>query len=168
VGHYCDYYAWVTPRGVRGLSDFTLILTDIATVDPSSLCPLAAVPIGEVKTTVKELNGQKRCVSTTTVLTTKQIPYRVSDDDPKRVELLRQIVVFGHPDGVTIDISPANSGNYANAASAQQSVVPDRVLQSSSPNAAFDFRNQQLQMQMQSQFQSQIQGMQQVVQPLPQ
>jgi hypothetical protein len=34
-----DKYLWVTPDGMEGLSEFTLVLLDIATVDPGSLVP---------------------------------------------------------------------------------------------------------------------------------
>jgi hypothetical protein len=37
VGHCGCHYVWVTPEGVSGLSEFTLVLLDIATVDPTSL-----------------------------------------------------------------------------------------------------------------------------------
>jgi hypothetical protein len=43
VGHYCDTYVWIAPGGLCGLSEFTLILSDIATTDPASLTPPATV-----------------------------------------------------------------------------------------------------------------------------
>ncbi len=35
--HCGDTYVWVTPEGLQGLSEFTLVLVDIATTDPSWL-----------------------------------------------------------------------------------------------------------------------------------
>jgi hypothetical protein len=35
--HCCDTYVWVTPDGLAGLSQFTLVVLDIATVYPQSL-----------------------------------------------------------------------------------------------------------------------------------
>jgi hypothetical protein len=37
VGHHGERYVWVMPDGLVGLSEFTLVLMDIATVDPTSL-----------------------------------------------------------------------------------------------------------------------------------
>ncbi len=54
VGHYGSKYVWVTPDGMLGLSEFTLVLLDIATIDPSSLLiplPTASLSLNNGGTT---------------------------------------------------------------------------------------------------------------------
>jgi hypothetical protein len=48
TAHCCDTYVWVMPDGLPALSEFTLIIMDIATIDPKSLVlrrPMAGVQI---------------------------------------------------------------------------------------------------------------------------
>jgi len=47
--HCHDTWVWVTRCGLKGLSDFTLVVLDIATTDPTSLA--LPVPMANVKTT---------------------------------------------------------------------------------------------------------------------
>jgi hypothetical protein len=39
VGHHCGTYVWVPPDGIDGLTRFTYVIMDIATVDTQSLAP---------------------------------------------------------------------------------------------------------------------------------
>jgi hypothetical protein len=62
VAHHHDTYVWVTPDGLQGLADFTLIVLDIATVSLPSL--LLAPPTAAVSTEV-DVNGVKRTIKQT-------------------------------------------------------------------------------------------------------
>lgn len=140
IGRYGDVCVWVFDGGTSSLSEFTLILTDIATVEPTTLHPTAAVAISQPGP-----NGQQQ------PLGTQQIPFRVNGSRGKRVTLLAPVVYYGPPDasGIRFSGGPANWCDGAGAAY--------RRFQSSSPNPALDYRNQQQQQQFQSQIQ---QGMQ--------
>jgi hypothetical protein len=54
TGHCHDLYVSVTPEGMQALSEFTLIVLDIATTDPASLTP--PVPTADVERSVTGAN----------------------------------------------------------------------------------------------------------------
>ncbi len=56
--HSGHTYAWIMPEGMSGLSEFTLVILDIATLDPSSLAlqaPLVSVQSGDDKNNVTNM-----------------------------------------------------------------------------------------------------------------
>jgi hypothetical protein len=74
--HCCGTYVWVNPEGMAGLSAFTLIVLDIATIDPTRLIP----PIVMAKVEI-QLKAPKLAAST---VASFAAPIDLSaDDQPK-------------------------------------------------------------------------------------
>ena len=66
VGHYYDTCAWVSRNEMQKLSEFTLLLADIATLEPASVLPLATVVLtGHNKSQLRKENFQERLVGGT-------------------------------------------------------------------------------------------------------
>jgi hypothetical protein len=166
VANYCDMYLWITPGGLKGLSEFTLILTDIATIDPISLFGTAGVGVFRV-----DDKGQLDSKA----LLTQQLPYRINDSDGVSVELMAPVVCYGNPDKkADLQFKPVDTNNiwcdkrqalmadFVSGQSMSRELVDaysNRVFQPATPpaSAAFNFRNQQQMWQGQTQlFQSQF------------
>jgi hypothetical protein len=71
VGHCHHTYVWVTPDGMEGLSAFTLVLLDIATIDPTSLVLLQ--PQATVERYLKDKDTTPNSTVTETRPATQQV-----------------------------------------------------------------------------------------------
>jgi hypothetical protein len=156
VGHHCNTYVWVTPDGLKGLSEFTLILTDIATIDPSTLHGSATVGVFPQK---DGKLGDK-------ALFTRQVFFRTADNG-KTVQLQGPVVCYGDPDQAGLHINGFSSAFYCDAMppygvprdsllddQIQKEQLNNRVFQPTGPNAAYNVRQQQQNMMQLQQLQS--------------
>jgi hypothetical protein len=191
VGWHGDTYVWVDPAAVKALSEFTLILANIATVDPETLLGKATVVIGfpsapgtdnaasdgksetqdgdegdsQQSTTKKETqakkpapNGPQFGQSKTAPSITQQVHFRCDPNERGKFRFLQPLVVFGEPNKSPVHFIPASPRiSYGSTAEmmamgpemreladqASTESLNNRVFQSSSTSAAFNFRSQQ-------------------------
>lgn len=104
TAHHGHTFVWVTPEGIAGLSAFTLVVMDIATIDPQSL--QLPVPMASLQLTIDPSPSSKKPGADDTEI---PVPRKVEaagapDVPPKPFTLtlpvqVRQTIVQG-PDGL--------------------------------------------------------------------
>jgi hypothetical protein len=105
----CETYVWVTPQGMAGLSDFTLIVMDIATTDPQSIVlqqPLASVDLVRLTDRLppKEKDEGPKMLSTAPLTMTET--RSVEQVDPQHIyiqkeRILKQIPTLEPREGIS-------------------------------------------------------------------
>jgi hypothetical protein len=91
VAHHCGHYCWVARGGLRGLSEFTLILADIATISPPSLFGQATVKL--TQPLQPGVNHSQKGDD----LTTLTVYFKYNETNPKDIDFVNPIVAYGVP-----------------------------------------------------------------------
>jgi hypothetical protein len=144
---------WVLPGRLKGLSEFTLILADIATIAPASLYGNATVNLTQ---------------PTDKALTQQNVQFRYNEDNQSQIDFVSPIVVYGVPNNSHFAVKwpepdvpwcqapplPPGATQQQVAERAQanrEGVVRIRPLPPSGPNPSREYRIQQQQQQLQTQ-----------------
>jgi hypothetical protein len=173
VAECCGGYVWVVPNGLKGLSEFTLILADVATIAPPTLTGIATVTLTQKDPTPAppptSCSGSSSSPPKPIPLTTVNVPFLYDVDNPTKIKILAPVIVYGvAANAVTSNIiMPDKSQSFCtptpelhefaktNGTEAelllQENQMGIRRLPPSGSNPAFDFHMQQQQEQMQSQ-----------------
>lgn len=136
IAQYCGSYFWVNAEGLAGLTEFTLILADIATVQPASLRGNALV------TVTQSVDG-----AAATALTVQSVPFEYDASIPSMIDFLAPVVVYGATDSKNFKTKWPTEPGWCGA----KDSMDRRHLMPSGQNASNTFRQQQQQFQNQAQ-----------------
>ena len=173
VAQYCDHYFWVAPGGLKGLSEFTLILADIATISPPSLLGIATLNLTQPPQSPSKKDNSDFCpnakpetdpkpdaasnadITSKSDTSTKQdpltslnIPFRYNEDDVTRIDFLNPVVIYGVPNTTHFKMSwPEGWCGTTERMVGTAAQTQQHSLQPSGPNPAHSYRLQQQQQQ---------------------
>jgi hypothetical protein len=160
VAQYCGKYLWVTAEGIKGLSEFTLILADIATISPASLYGSAVVSLTQPIVTPAAPAGPAVPAATPPPrgpLTQQTVLFRYSDAKPGEIDFAGPVVVYGVPNQKHFGVNWPEMGwcdaiaHPDTAHEVRANIMKSRPLPPAGPNPSFNYRLRQQQQEMQTQ-----------------
>jgi hypothetical protein len=129
ASHYCNACVWVGPEGLRGLSEFTLVLLDIATVDVASMQPVANFSISKTEKLLKANSDKSSVFNGYQGVTFSSPISSVSCKGDEQVITFSSkpsLILKGENNKITLaKLCPSNPTSDALAAPSGESILPN-------------------------------------------